>query len=97
MGWIKEGTLGIVKDDFTKNLTKDELKQLAKENNLADVNYVLINPEDMNKIYVKHTVRVRFKSSKTENHNWLKLKTKLLEDKKNFNLKYKFLMQNKFS
>ena len=91
MGWIKEGTLGIVKDDFTKNLTKDELKQLAKENNLADVNYILINPVDMNKIYVKHTVRVRFNSSKTENDNWLKLKTKLLEDKKNFNLKYKFL------
>lgn len=91
MGWLKEGTIGVVKDNFTKNLTENDLKQLAKENNLADVNYMLISPNDIKKIYVKHSVRVRFKPSDEENKNWDYIRNKLLEDKKNFNLKYKFI------
>ncbi len=95
MGWLDKDLIGIVEDDFTKNLSEEQLKQMAKENNLADVNYVLIPQEHLNKIYVKHSRYVRFKPTKKENENWNILKSQLLKDKKNFSPKYRFVFSIK--
>lgn len=86
-----EKTIFIMKDDFTKTLSSEDLKQLAKENNMPDVNYVLINENSLQKGSRSEVRYVRYKSSNSENEYYKELKQKMLEDKKNFKIKRKYV------
>ncbi len=86
--WLDENTMGIQNIPFTRSI--DDLKKFAKENKLADVNYKLLKPNEDPVVPVKYSVWVRYNPSETEQANYLKLRKALLDDKKNFNMKYKF-------
>ena len=52
----------VVKDDFTKNLTPSDLKSLAKENNMPEAEYKLIDASSLNKGSRSELKYVRYNS-----------------------------------
>lgn len=86
--WLDSNTIGVLKDDFTKNIK--DLKSFAKENKLVGVNYKFVTASQAPKLAVKYAVWARFNPSKLEQENFEKMNRILLEDKKNFNVKLKF-------
>lgn len=87
--WLNENTIGILKDDFTKNIK--DLKKFAKENELADVNYKLVSISEVPKMTVRYAVWARFNPTKQEQANFEKMNKAFLDDKKNFNIKTKYV------
>ncbi len=81
----------IVKDDFTKNLSSNDLKNLAKQNNMPNAEYKLIDNKLIKKGSRSELKYVRFNSSKAENEYWQELQDKLLQDKKNYKIKRKYI------
>ena len=88
--WLDRNTMGVLNDSFTKNIK--DFKQFAAENNLADTEYKLLKPGENPKTAVKYTVWARYNSSDEEDINYQKLRKALLDDKKNFKLKRKFVI-----
>ena len=88
--WLDRNTMGVLNDSFTKNIK--DFKQFAAENNLADTEYKLLKPGENPKTAVKYTVWARYNSSYEEDINYQKLRKALLDDKKNFKLKRKFVI-----
>lgn len=88
--WINKDTIYIARNDFTKTLTQKDILPLIKENGLPQVNYRLLNETKLlgNK---KETVYVRYKSTEAENKYLKELEDKLLQDKKKFKIKRKYL------
>lgn len=88
--WINKDTVYITRNEFTKTLTQKDILPLIKENGLPQVNYKLLNETKLlgNK---KETVYVRYKSTEAENKYLQELEDKLLQDKKNFKIKRKYL------
>lgn len=88
--WINKDTVYIARNEFTKTLTQKDILPLIKENSLPQVNYKLLNETKLlgNK---KETVYVRYKSTEAENKYLKELEDKLLQDKKNFKIKRKYL------
>ena len=89
--WLQEGVLGVIKDDFTKDLTKDDLKKLAKQNRLVDIDYVLIDRNDVDNMRVRYSLWVRYNPTKIQEQNWNNLQKTLKADKKNFKIKRRFV------
>ena len=91
--WLDKNTIGILKDNFTSSIKQNDLKKMALENNLVDVNYVFIDKssDKINKS-IHYSLWVRYNPTKVEEQNWQLLRTKLLNDKKNFNIKRKFVI-----
>ena len=87
--WLDRNTMGVSNDKFTENIK--DFKQFAKENNLADVDYKLLKPGEVPKAAVKYSVWTRYNPTDTEQANYLKLRKALLDDKKNFKIKRKFV------
>lgn len=90
--WLEQGKIGVIKDDFTKNMTAEDLSKMAKENNLVDVKYVLINRKDVDNFRVRYSVWARYNPSPEQQANYNKLKNVLLKDKKNYSIKRKFIL-----
>ena len=86
--WLDENTIGILKDDFTKNIK--DLNKFAKENELADVNYKLVEKTQIPMMTVKYAIWARYNPSGSEQENYENMNKAFLEDKKNFNIKLKF-------
>lgn len=91
MCWLDTKTVGIVRDDFTNTIPEKDLKNMATQNKLADVNYKFINKKDLYGPKVRYAVWVRYNSTQKENEVWETMKTKLLDDKDNFNIKRRFI------
>lgn len=87
--WLDEKTIGILKDDFTKNIK--DVKKFAKENKLADVNYKLIAISQVPKITVRYAIWARYNPSKLEQENFEKMNKAFLDDKRNFKIKTKYV------
>lgn len=81
----------IVKDDFTKNLTENDLKNLAKQNNMPNAEYKLIDKTSIKQGSRSELKYVRYNSTKAENEFWQELQNKLLQDKKNYKIKRKYV------
>ena len=81
----------IVKDDFTKKLTENDLKNLAKQNNMPNAEYKLINKTSIKQGSRSELKYVRYNSTKAENEYWQELQNKLLQDKKNYKIKRKYV------
>lgn len=90
--WLDRNTMGVSNDSFTRNIK--DLKQFAKSNNLADVNYKLLKPGEIPHVPVKYTVWTRYNPTEIEEANYQKLRQALLDDKKNFKIKRKFIFIN---
>lgn len=86
--WLKRGKVGVLRDDFT--VTIDDLHKMALDNDLVDVDYVLIDKRDTKNVYARHSVWVRYNPTPQQEAAWNDLRTKLLEDKKNFKIKFFF-------
>ncbi len=85
-------TVFVLKNDFTKNFTKDDFKALAKENNMPEnVEYKLIDESSLQKGTRSEFRYVRYKSTDEENKYYQELCQKLLKDKKRFNIKRKYI------
>ena len=87
--WIDKNTIGILSDDFTKNIK--DLNQFAKENKLANVNYKLVNTAQIPRLAVKYGIWAQYNSTPAELEKYKHFKTLILEDKKNFNIKNKLV------
>lgn len=81
----------VVKNDFTKNFSSNDLKLLAKENHMPEAEYNLINSSKIKKGSRSEIKYVRYNSTEAENKAWEELKNKLLQDKKNFKIKRKYI------
>ena len=88
--WQNKDTVYIARNEFTKTFTQKDVESLVKENNLPQANYKLSKETKIlnNK---KETVFVRYKSSEAENQYLKMVEDKLLQDKKNFKIKRKYL------
>ncbi len=85
-------TIYILKNDFTKNLSTEDLKQLAKENNMPqNIEYKLIDKKSLQKGSRSEFRYIRFKTTKAEDENYKKLKENILKDKANFKIKRKYV------
>ncbi len=89
LSWLDNNTLGIIEDDFTRGIK--DFKHMADENELVDLNYKLIKPNEDLSFNVSYDVFVRYNSTEGENKNYKLLQDKLLNDKKNFSIKRKFV------
>ncbi len=95
MCWLDKNLMGISKDEFTTTIPEKDLKQMAKENKLADVEYKFINKSELSGPKVRYAVWVRYKPSEIQEQTWQHMRLKLLADKKNFNIKRRFLILHK--
>jgi hypothetical protein len=91
--WLDNDTLGVLKDNFTTTIKQNELKKMALKNGLADVDYKFITISQAPKATVRYSTWVRYNCTKKEEQNWQQLRAKLLADKKNFNIKRKFILR----
>ena len=85
--WLDKDLMGIVKDDYTKNI--NDLKAMAKANRLPDVEYKLIDKSTLAGPKVRYSLWVRYGATAEEEKSWQETRAKLLKDKKNFNLKHR--------
>lgn len=90
--WLDKNTLGIIKDDFTKNIPSDELSDFALQNGLVNINYKLISRTQVPKISIGYINWARYNPTPAEEQNRQKLKEQLLKDKSNFKVKRKFIV-----
>ena len=91
--WLDKNLMGIVKDDFTKQISEKDLKSFAIANDLADVEYKFIDKKELSGPKVRYTVWVRYKPTLSEEIFWNDVKVKLLKDKKRFNIKFQIVNQ----
>lgn len=93
MCWLDKNLIGIVKDDFTSTIEEKDLKLMAKENDLADVEYKFINKSSLSGTKVRYALWVRYNPTDKENQIYENMKSELLKDKTNFNIKRRFILQ----
>ena len=93
MCWLDKNLIGIVKDDFTSTIEEKDLKLMAKENDLADVEYKFINKSSLSGPKVRYALWVRYNPTDKENQIYENVKSELLKDKTNFNIKRRFILQ----
>lgn len=94
--WLDKNTLGILKDDFTKNIKTENLYKMVKDNDLIDVNYKIVDKKDIKLNSIKYSLWVRYNSTPEEDKNFELLKQKLIKDKNNFNIKRRIIFNPKF-
>ena len=88
--WLDKNTIGILKDDFTKNIK--DFNDFAKQNNLVTINYKLIKPEQAPSLTLRYDILARYNSTEDENKEYERFKEKLLKDRANFTIKEKFVI-----
>ena len=96
MGWVNKYTIGIVKDDFTSKIPHNELKKMAAENDLVDVTYKLVDAKDLEGLKIRYNVWVKYNPTEEENKYWEQMRDNLIKDKRNFNIKQKFVIPRYF-
>lgn len=85
-------TIYVLKNDFTNNFSKEDFKQLAKANNLPqNIQYKLVDKNSLKKGSRSEFKYIRYKTTKTEDENYKKLKENILNDKTNFKIKRKYI------
>lgn len=92
--WLDNQNIGVIKDDSLKGVSLQLLKDAALEANLPDINYHFINKSDIkNKIPVNSDVWLRLNRSSIYDKNFEQMKKRLLDDKKNYKIKKKFILK----
>jgi len=86
MYWLDNNKIGILKDDFTKNISN--LDGFAKNNGLPQISYSLINTQQLPQYPLKFVLYAHNCNENDINSN--KLIQAFLQDKQNFNIKHKF-------
>lgn len=87
--WLDNSTLGVVEDDFTRNIK--DYKKFAKENELIDINYKLIKPYNVPDMTLRYDVFARYNPTAEQEKNYNDMMKKLLEDRDNFKIKRKII------
>ena len=88
--WLDNKTIGIVEDEFTKNIK--DFSMFAKENELIDIEYKLIKPNNIPEMKMRYDVYARDNSTDQENEYYKLLQDKLLNDRKRFSIKKKMIL-----
>lgn len=87
--WLDKNTTGIVKDEFTSKIS--DFHKFALENELADLNYKLINKSDIPFEVLRYEVWAKYHPTKEEENAYEEMNKLLLKDKVNFNIKKKII------
>ena len=87
--WLDKNTIGVLKDDFTKDIK--DLKKFAETNELADVDYKLVELSQVPKLTVKYGVWARYNPTKFEQENFERMNKLFLADKKNFKIRLRYV------
>ena len=83
--WLDPTTIGVIKDNYTKDIK--DVKQFAIDNGLAEMQYKLIDKSQIPSDTLKYEIWTRFNPTEIEIQNYNEMVSKLLKDKKNFNIK----------
>ena len=81
--------MGVAEDNFTHNIK--DFKKFAKENDLIDVNYKLIKETEIPDMRMRYDIFARYNSSEKQNEYYKRFRKRLLDDRKNFVIKRKFV------
>lgn len=87
--WLDKNTIGVLKDDFTKDIK--DLKDFARVNGLADVDYKFVTLSQVPRLTVKYGVWARYNPTKSEQENFDRMNKLFLADKKNFKVKLRYV------
>lgn len=89
--WLGKNKIGIIEDDFTRRIK--DFKKIAKENYIVeDAEYCLVSPRQLRGgHYISFILWVKNNLSFDEKRGYDNLISKLLEDKKNFKTKLKWV------
>lgn len=82
--WLDNNTIGVLKDDFTKTIPEKDLRKVAVENDLVDINYKFITSPIL--LTTKHNVWIQHNLTPQEKENWKLLQQALLQEKANLNV-----------
>ena len=88
--WLDEHTLGILSDDYTKNIK--DVEKFAKDNGLTAIEYKFINAAQIPKDTIKYEVWTRYNPTEEEEAAYKNLRQTLLDDRKNYNIKRKMVL-----
>lgn len=89
-GLIDDKTVAILEDDFTSQIK--DLNKFALDNGLADMNYKLVHESNFPQEQFCYVVWVRYNPTEEQQENYKNLRKMFEDDKKNFNLKRKFVL-----
>lgn len=87
--WLNKTTAGIIEDEFTKTIP--DLRKFAVENDLADINYVLLKPEQLPITQLQYDVWARYNPTPEEEERYQNIRKILKEDRKNFYVRKKLI------
>ncbi len=87
--WLNNKTIGILKDDFTKNIS--DFNKFVKTNDLTNVKYKLVENSEVPEIAVKYAIWVRYNPTDKQEQNYQQMRQKLLDDRKNYKVKHKIV------
>jgi len=88
--WLDKNTIGILKDKNTEKIA--DLAGFAKENDLPKVQYKFVTESEIPELTLKHTLWLRYATTKVEDEYYNVFRQKLLNDRVNFKLRRKFVL-----
>ena len=86
--WIDDYTIGILKDDFTKNIK--DLNKFAKDNIFIDAKYVLVNENQIPSKAKRYRAWVRYNPTVDEEKYYQEIKKASQNDMKKYRPRYYF-------
>ena len=86
--WIDDDTIGILRDDFTKNIKN--IDDFVKSNDLAKFKYVLISEKQIPLETVRYEFFARYNPTPEQEKYFQSIRKALLDDKKNFKIRTYF-------
>ena len=92
--WLDENNIGVLVCPEIIGISQDKFKASAIASGLPNVNYRFITEKDLrNKIFANSFVLIRLNANDLQNRNFNSVKSILLNDKKNYSLKFKFILK----
>lgn len=90
--WLKRGELGVIRDDYTKAFTYEDLQKIVKDNKLVDVKYKFINKKDVDNLRVRYSVWIRYNPTKEQQEAYDVLKESIKNSMKDYSIKRKIIL-----
>ena len=89
--WLDKDNVGMIKNTSMNGISENELKKIAVDSGLPNVNYKFIKLTDIDNLKNVHSnVWIRLNPTAEQDKYYEHMKTALLDDRKNYSIKMKF-------